>query len=457
MFGSVSVLQYVSLQHSPASIWTTRGLQGMRGSPKINTWVILLASALLHLLFAPHVWFVHVCVCVSALLEYNQSVLVSRKDPESRKKAVADISERLTSNGRWPQVSCSTTGWKQKALLLFSFLKCKKWPSIMKMVNNAIQGQQCICWTPLPPRVVPLFILHFLSNRLLTPTWRSSKWKDVWILFNRIQRIKTSRLHILLLYMYISCRWSDEWNSSELNEGRLSYRHMRGSSASPFTVHLASLDCTLITHHTAHKQVETCSCVMFSCTGHFGLSFFEGLQQINLKSIWNQFEFQFELDGWGATTQLLTCEVCVWCEVCVPSVVLNVSSSLLARCWCFLREPQRMGEPWSGSNQVINNTLSQSPGQSFSVTPVGMSGTDTEGLGPLSHMIHFFVWSSVTHSQSPVLSSLFSALSPGAFLAGVPVQPVLLHYPNKLVGEVNEGMAGWWWWRGGILQSFTRV
>lgn len=144
----------------------------------------------------------------------------------------------------------------------------------------------------------------------------------------------------------------------------------------------------------------------------------------------------------------------VWMCVCVPSLLLNVSSSLLARCWCFLREPQRTGESWSSSNQVINTTLSQSPGQSFSVTLVGMSGTNTEGLGPFSHMIHFFVWSSVTHSRPPVLFSLFSAFSPGAFLAGVPVQPVLLHYPNKLVGEVNGGITGRW---SGILHSFTRV
>ena len=45
-----------------------------------------------------------VCCC-PALLGYNQSVVVSRKDPESRKKAVAQIKQRLTSNGYWPQVS----------------------------------------------------------------------------------------------------------------------------------------------------------------------------------------------------------------------------------------------------------------------------------------------------------------------------------------------------------------
>ena len=34
---------------------------------------------------------------------------------------------------------------------------------------------------------------------------------------------------------------------------------------------------------------------------------------------------------------------------------------------------------------------------------------------------------------NPMFLSLFFLISLGAFLAGVPVQPVLLHYPNKLV------------------------
>lgn len=56
--------------------------------------------------------FFFVCVCVSALLEFNQAVIVSRKDPESRKKAIADISERLNSKGYWPQVSSPPSGGK---------------------------------------------------------------------------------------------------------------------------------------------------------------------------------------------------------------------------------------------------------------------------------------------------------------------------------------------------------
>ncbi|CAB1351452.1 unnamed protein product [Coregonus sp. 'balchen'] len=42
---------------------------------------------------------------IGALLEFNQSVMVNRKNPESRKQAVAQIKERLTSNGYWPQAS----------------------------------------------------------------------------------------------------------------------------------------------------------------------------------------------------------------------------------------------------------------------------------------------------------------------------------------------------------------
>lgn len=50
------------------------------------------------------------CFSVSALLEFNQSVIVSRKDPESRKRAVAKLIERLTSKGYWPQVGGSASG-----------------------------------------------------------------------------------------------------------------------------------------------------------------------------------------------------------------------------------------------------------------------------------------------------------------------------------------------------------
>ncbi len=106
-------------------IWGVDQNKSMRGSPKINKWLTPLASNLLCLrwhflsrvlgrlaldsffffLFGSGSDFLLLCVFFfSALLEFNQAVLVSRKDPESRKKAVTQVTERLTSNGYWPQV-----------------------------------------------------------------------------------------------------------------------------------------------------------------------------------------------------------------------------------------------------------------------------------------------------------------------------------------------------------------
>ncbi|KAM9836978.1 lysophospholipid acyltransferase LPCAT4 isoform 2-T2 [Aulostomus maculatus] len=58
---------------------------------------------------------------IGALLEFNQSVLVSRKDPESRKKAVAQLSERLTSNGFWPQMLMFPEGTTTNGSALIKF------------------------------------------------------------------------------------------------------------------------------------------------------------------------------------------------------------------------------------------------------------------------------------------------------------------------------------------------
>ncbi|KAJ8366316.1 hypothetical protein AAFF_G00362820 [Aldrovandia affinis] len=41
---------------------------------------------------------------IGALLEFNQALLVSRIDPESRRQCVTQLKERLTSNGHWPQM-----------------------------------------------------------------------------------------------------------------------------------------------------------------------------------------------------------------------------------------------------------------------------------------------------------------------------------------------------------------
>ncbi|XP_041842554.1 lysophospholipid acyltransferase LPCAT4 [Melanotaenia boesemani] len=58
---------------------------------------------------------------IGALLEFNQSVLVSRKDPESRKKAVTQLNERLTSNGYWPQMLMFPEGTTTNGRALLKF------------------------------------------------------------------------------------------------------------------------------------------------------------------------------------------------------------------------------------------------------------------------------------------------------------------------------------------------
>ncbi|XP_042368558.1 lysophospholipid acyltransferase LPCAT4 [Plectropomus leopardus] len=58
---------------------------------------------------------------IGALLEFNQAVLVSRKDPESRKKAVTQVTERLTSNGYWPQMLMFPEGTTTNGSALIKF------------------------------------------------------------------------------------------------------------------------------------------------------------------------------------------------------------------------------------------------------------------------------------------------------------------------------------------------
>uniref|UniRef100_A0A8P4K877 Lysophosphatidylcholine acyltransferase 4 n=1 Tax=Dicentrarchus labrax TaxID=13489 RepID=A0A8P4K877_DICLA len=58
---------------------------------------------------------------IGALLEFNQSVIVSRKDPESRKKAVAQLTERLTSGGYWPQMLMFPEGTTTNGSALIKF------------------------------------------------------------------------------------------------------------------------------------------------------------------------------------------------------------------------------------------------------------------------------------------------------------------------------------------------
>ncbi|XP_041738664.1 lysophospholipid acyltransferase LPCAT4 [Coregonus clupeaformis] len=58
---------------------------------------------------------------IGALLEFNQSVMVNRKNPESRKQAVAQIKERLTSNGYWPQMLMFPEGTTTNGTILIKF------------------------------------------------------------------------------------------------------------------------------------------------------------------------------------------------------------------------------------------------------------------------------------------------------------------------------------------------
>lgn len=58
---------------------------------------------------------------IGALLEFNQAVLVSRKDPESRKKAVEEVTKRLTSNGYWPQMLMFPEGTTTNGSALIKF------------------------------------------------------------------------------------------------------------------------------------------------------------------------------------------------------------------------------------------------------------------------------------------------------------------------------------------------
>ncbi|XP_023202128.1 lysophospholipid acyltransferase LPCAT4 [Xiphophorus maculatus] len=58
---------------------------------------------------------------IGALLEFNQSVLVSRKDPESRKEAVVKLNERLTSKGYWPQMLMFPEGTTTNGRALIKF------------------------------------------------------------------------------------------------------------------------------------------------------------------------------------------------------------------------------------------------------------------------------------------------------------------------------------------------
>ncbi|XP_004079999.1 lysophospholipid acyltransferase LPCAT4 [Oryzias latipes] len=98
---------------------------------------------------------------IGALLEFNQSVLVSRKDPESRKKAVAQLIQRLTSDGYWPQ------------MLMFPEGTTTNGRSLIKFKPGAF-----LAGVPVQP-----VLLHY-PNRLDTVRWtyKGTTWMEaIWL------------------------------------------------------------------------------------------------------------------------------------------------------------------------------------------------------------------------------------------------------------------------------------
>lgn len=123
---------------------------------------------------------------------------------------------------------------------------------------------------------------------------------------------------------------------------------------------------------------------------------------------------------------------------------LNWSTTfLISRCWCFPKEQQLMAASSSNSNLVSNG---QRVPSGFSWFPLMLEEWVAWALKGIAARRLTSEWFNFSFQSLPSVS-LFcfvfflsfhfpNSLSSGAFLAGVPVQPVLLHYPNKLVSEV---------------------
>nr|XP_033781350.1 lysophospholipid acyltransferase LPCAT4 [Geotrypetes seraphini] len=58
---------------------------------------------------------------IGALFRFNQSILVSRHDPTSRKKVVEEVKRRATSRGEWPQVLFYPEGTTANGKVLLKF------------------------------------------------------------------------------------------------------------------------------------------------------------------------------------------------------------------------------------------------------------------------------------------------------------------------------------------------
>ncbi|XP_077401798.1 lysophospholipid acyltransferase LPCAT4 isoform X2 [Vanacampus margaritifer] len=94
---------------------------------------------------------------IGALLEFNQAVLVSRSDPDSRRKAVAQLTERITSNGYWPQ------------MLMFPEGTTTNGKTLIKFKPGAF-----LCGVPVQP------VLLRYPNKLDTVRWthRGTTWVE---------------------------------------------------------------------------------------------------------------------------------------------------------------------------------------------------------------------------------------------------------------------------------------
>ncbi|XP_057193595.1 lysophospholipid acyltransferase LPCAT4-like [Triplophysa rosa] len=106
---------------------------------------------------------------IGALLEFNQSVLVSRKDPESRKKCVSQIRERITSDGRWPQMLMFPEGTTTNGRVLIKF-----------------KPGAFLAGVPVQP-----VLLHYPNNSdTVRWTWKGTTWFEA--LWHTMSQLYTS-------------------------------------------------------------------------------------------------------------------------------------------------------------------------------------------------------------------------------------------------------------------------
>nr|XP_023692195.1 lysophospholipid acyltransferase LPCAT4 [Paramormyrops kingsleyae] len=86
---------------------------------------------------------------IGALLEFNQSLVVSRKDPESRRRCAAQLKERLTSNGRWPQMLLFPEGTTTngQALIKFKLGAFMAGVPVQPVLLSYPNKLNTVCWT----------------------------------------------------------------------------------------------------------------------------------------------------------------------------------------------------------------------------------------------------------------------------------------------------------------------